>query len=237
MNKFQRMGQQGMRVDSRAEFISKTYMHLFGAIMAFVGVSAVFAQSGAGDRALNMLAQYGNMAWFGVLGAFMLVSWIATHMAQGTKSKSTQYAGLGLYVFAEAILFIPLFALAEKYSNGGSNIISNAFILTSLGFGGLTAIAFITRKDFSFLRSVLMWGGLAAIGLIIGGAIFGFNLGLFFSVAMVAFAGAAILYDTSNVIHHYDESQYVAASLQLFASFALMLWYVIQILISMAGDD
>ena len=67
---------------------------------------------------------------------------------------------------------------------------------------------------------------------IFGGLIFGFQLGLFFSVAMVAFAGAAILYDTSNVLHHYPEDRYVAASLQLFTSVALLFWYVLRIFLS-----
>ena len=43
--------------------------------------------------------------------------------------------------------------------------------------------------------------------------LFGFELGVFFSVAMVAFAGAAILYDTSNVLHHYPEDRAVGAAL------------------------
>jgi hypothetical protein len=100
------------------------------------------------------------------------------------------------------------------------------------GFAGLTAIAFMTRKDFSFLGGLLRWGGILALVLIAAGVIFGFNLGTFFSVAMVGFAGAAILYDTSNVLHHYPEDRYVGAALQLFASVALMFWYVLRIFIS-----
>ena len=56
--------------------------------------------------------------------------------------------------------------------------------------------------------------------------------GVFFSVALIAFAGAAILYDTSNVIHHFPEDRYVAASLELFASVALMFWYVLRLFIA-----
>jgi FtsH-binding integral membrane protein len=49
---------------------------------------------------------------------------------------------------------------------------------------------------------------------------------------MVALAGGAILYDTSNVLHHYPEDRYVAAALELFASVALMLWYVLRLFLS-----
>lgn len=59
--------------------------------------------------------------------------------------------------------------------------------------------------------------------------IFGFQLGTFFSVAMVGFAGAAILYDTSNILREYPEDRYISAALQLFASVALMFWYVLRL--------
>jgi FtsH-binding integral membrane protein len=77
-----------------------------------------------------------------------------------------------------------------------------------------------------------MWGGIVAMVLIVAGVIFVFQMGTFFSVAMVALAGASILYDTSNVLHHYSEDRYVAASLELFASVALMLWYVLRLFMS-----
>ena len=89
-----------------------------------------------------------------------------------------------------------------------------------------------TRKDFSFLGSMLRWGFVIALVLIVGGVLFGFQLGTFFSVAMIGLAGGAILYDTSNVLHHFPEDQYVGASLQLFASVALMFWYVLQLVMS-----
>ncbi len=85
------------------------------------------------------------------------------------------------------------------------------------------------------MRGVLMWGGVVAMLAIVGGILFGFELGTWFSVAMIGFAGAAILYDTSNVLHHFPEDRYVGAALQLFASVALMFWYVLRLF--MARDD
>jgi FtsH-binding integral membrane protein len=90
----------------------------------------------------------------------------------------------------------------------------------------------MTRKDFSFLRGLLMWGGMLALVAIAGGVLFGFELGTWFSVAMIGFAGAAVLYDTSNVLHHYPEDRYVGAALELFASIALMFWYVLRLFMS-----
>jgi FtsH-binding integral membrane protein len=78
----------------------------------------------------------------------------------------------------------------------------------------------------------LLWAAIAAALLIVASVIFGFNLGTWFSVGMVVLAGAAILYDTSNVLHHYSEDRYVAAALELFASVALMFWYVLRLFLS-----
>jgi FtsH-binding integral membrane protein len=140
-----------------------------------------------------------------------------------------QYAGLAAYVVGQAVIFVPLLFVADRYAPGA---IASAAMVTALGFTGLTMVAFITRKDFSFLRGILFWAGIVALVLVVAGSIFGFQLGTFFSVAMIGIAGAAILYDTSNVLHHYPEDRYVAASLELFASVALMLWYVLRLFMS-----
>jgi hypothetical protein len=87
-----------------------------------------------------------------------------------------------------------------------------------------------SKKDFSFLSSALTVGGFIAIGLVVAGMLFGFSLGLWFSVAMVILAGGSILYQTSNVLHHYNKNQHVAAALGLFASLMLLFWYVLSIL-------
>jgi FtsH-binding integral membrane protein len=93
-------------------------------------------------------------------------------------------------------------------------------------------VAFVTRKDFSFLRGVLMYGGILALVGIVSALLFGFELGTWFSVAMVGLAGAAILYDTSNILQRYPEDRYVGAALQLFASVAMMFWYMLRIFMS-----
>ena len=75
-----------------------------------------------------------------------------------------------------------------------------------------------------------MWAGLIAIGTIVMGVVVGFELGTYFSMAMIGIAGASILYDTSKVLRDYPDDRYIAAALQLFASIALMLWYVLRLL-------
>lgn len=213
-------------VDVRATFIRRTYAHLFGALAGFTLIEVALFSTGVAEKIAQALM---GTSWLLVLGAFMVVSWLATRTAHNTRGLPAQYAALAGFVVAEALIFVPLLWMAFTYAPGAIN---SAAILSLGGFIGLTFVAFYTRKDFSFLRGVMVWGGVCAVLAIVGAVIFGFELGTWFSMAMVAFAGAAILYDTSNVLHHYPEDRYVAASLQLFASVALLFWYILRIFMS-----
>ena len=119
----------------------------------------------------------------------------------------------------------------------GSELVAKAGLITGLMVAGITATAFITKKDFSFLGGILTIGGFVALGIIVASIIFGFGLGLIFAGAMAIFASISILYTTSNLIHRYRTDQYVAASLALFAGVALLFWYLLHILMSLAGRD
>ncbi len=213
-------------VNVRSRFIMQTYNHLFGAIALFTGIEIVLFQTGAAERIAQVLL---GVNWLFVLGGFMIVGWLATRTAANSMSLGAQYAALIAFVAAEAIIFIPLLYIANNYAPGA---IQSAAGTTILGVAGLTAVAFYTRKDFSFLRSILMWAFVVALVLIVASVVFGFQLGTWFSVAMIGFAGAAVLYDTSNVLHRYEEDRYVAASLQLFASIAMMFYYVLMLFTS-----
>jgi uncharacterized protein len=211
---------------SRGTFVSRTYSHLFCAISAFTLIEIFLFKSGlAAPMAKAML----SVSWLLVLGGFVVVSWLARSVVHRTSSMAGQYVALAGYVVAQAIIFVPLLYIANYHAPG---TITSAAAVTFLGFTGLSLVAFITRKDFSFLKGILMWGGVVALVLIVAGVIFGFELGTFFSVGMIALAGAAILYDTSNILHHYPEDRYVAASLELFASVALMFWYVLRLILA-----
>ena len=211
---------------SRGRFVSRTYGHLFGAVLAFMLIEILLFRSGMAE---GIATAFLSTSWLLVLGGFMVISWIARAVAHKAESKAAQYGALAGYVVGEALIFVPLLYLADKFAPGA---ISSAAAVTFVAFSALTAVVFFTRKDFSFLRGILCWAGIIALTLIVGGVVFGFQLGTFFSVAMVAVAGAAILYDTSNVLHHYPEDRYVAAALELFASVALMLWYVLRLFLS-----
>jgi FtsH-binding integral membrane protein len=217
----------------RAAFIQRTYAHLGAAVIAFVVLEGVLLTVFPAEQLLNTLRPFiGGYGWLVFLGAFMLVSWLARSWATSDTSKGLQYAGLGLYVIAEALIFLPLMAISTVVD---PSIPMNAGIITAIVFAGLTALVFITGTDFSGLGKYLWLGGLAALGIIVASVVMGGfgGMGIWFSAAMILLAAGYILYDTSNIMRHYRTDQHVAASLALFASVAMLFYYVIQLLLSM----
>lgn len=214
--------------EQRAQFIRKTYLLLAAAILAFVGVEALLFMTPAAQGILSVVSSGGRLGWILVLVAFMGVSYLANRWAMSESSSGVQLLGYGVYIIAEAVIFVPMIYMAI-YATGDFSVLGKAGIVTLGLFLGLTATVFITKTDFSFLGPILAIGGFLALGFIVASAIFGFSLGSVFAFIMVAFAGSAILYNTSNVMNTFNTNQHVAASLTLFASIALLFWYILSI--------
>jgi FtsH-binding integral membrane protein len=220
-------------IDERVQFIRLTYLHLAGAILAFAGLEYALLQASFTPKLIaTMIGQ--PFSWIVVLGLFMLVSWVADKWAQSVESSALQYLGLGLYIVAEAIIFLPLLFMAEHLTQGP--VIKTAAVLTLAMFVGLTGTAFISGRDFSFLRRYLFPVAMIALGTIVAGWVFGFTLGLWFSVAMIAVACCYILYFTSNVLRTYQPGQHVAAALALFSAVALLFWYMVRLVMDLSRD-
>jgi FtsH-binding integral membrane protein len=219
----------------RALFIRRTYAHLAGAILAFMGIEALLLNLLSEAAQIQIVRMMGGYGWLIVMFAFMGAGWIARAWAHSETSSAMQYMGLGLYVVAWAVIFLPLLIIANHLVD--KTVIPTAGILTLSVFGGLTLAVFVTKKDYSFLRPILCVGSMIALGVILASIFIGFGLGLLFSFAMVALASGYILYDTSNVMLHYRTDQHVGAALELFASVALLFWYILQIVMSFSSRD
>lgn len=221
-------------VSERTAFIRRTYAHLAGAVFAFMAIEVMIFQTLSEETLTRMaISMVSGWNWLLVLGAFFVVSIAADKWARSATSMPMQYVGLALYVVAEAVIFVPLLWFAQlKGGQSGQNIIGMAGLMTAVLFGGLTAVVFLTRADFSWLGKYLTLAALVALGFIICAVVFDLKLWDVFSGLMVALAAGYILYYTSNVLHHYQLHQHVAASLALFASVALLFWYILQLLMS-----
>jgi FtsH-binding integral membrane protein len=214
---------------ARAAFIRRTYAHVAGAVLALVALEFLLLNlPGIDHLATSLVAS--PATWLIVVAAFIGFGYLAEVWARSETSAAVQYVGLALYVVLEAVIFLPLLYIVLNFIRDDT-LIPTAGILTLAMFGGLTVAAFATRKDFSFLGPILMVGGFLALGGVVAFAFVGsLSFGLIVAFFIVALASATILYQTSNVIHHYRTDQHVAAALGLFASIATLFYHILWIL-------
>lgn len=209
----------------KAAFYRKTYTHVALAVLVFIILETFLLRI---DPLVNALLALQGYSWLILLGGFMGVTWLAQNMAYKNTSKAMQYGGYFLYILAQAVIFVPMLYIAMYYG-GGPKMIMQAAVITGGMFLGLTAAVMLTRTDFSFLRTGLTVGFFIALGLMVAGLLFGFNLGLWFSVGMVILASGSILYSTHQIKNEFGTDQYVPAALSLFASLMLLFWYILRI--------
>jgi uncharacterized protein len=207
----------------RTQFMGRVYGHLVGGIAAFVAAQYVLFTTGLAAAIFEIVIATN---WLLILGGFMVVSWLATHLARRARTMASAYGAYGLLVLANALLFAAPLYQADLVAPGA---ISTAAWLSIGAFVGLSVVALTTSRDFSFLRGLLVWGGMVALLAIVGAVLFGAALGTWFSVAMIAFAGAAILYDTQTVYRSFPPHAVVPAAMHLFSSLALLFWYVLRL--------
>jgi len=223
-------------VSQRVMFLRRTYAHLGVALLAWAAITAgMMRYMTSTSLRFSEWALQGRWNWMAVMLLFMLAGSGAARLARSDSSRGLQYVGLGVGVFAEAILLQPLLWLAiYRFGAADANhLILNAALITMTIFVGLTLTVFVTKKDFSFLRGTLMVLSFAALGIILASMLFGFQLGAVFCGALIALMAGYILYQTSLVMAHFPPTHHVAASLMLFSTIATLFWYVLQFLMSL----
>ncbi len=215
----------------RATFVGRVYQHVAGALAAFLAFEVLLFVTGIADGMRDFFLAGGGGRWLLLMGGVMVVQWFAANAAVDFVNPSRQYLGLFGSAFAQALIFAPFLSYVFDQA-GGEQTVAQAAIITGIGFAILTGIGLFTRKDLSFLRPIVMWGFGLALLAIVGGVLFGFDLGTWFSVAMIGLAGAAILYQTQMVVRRYPVEGHVAAAIALFSSLMTMFWYVLRLLMS-----
>jgi hypothetical protein len=237
-------------VSDRVAFLRKTYGLLGVALVGFAVLTGGLMVYATGFSAAFTRWAFQGFDWLLVIGLFMIIGVVAQKLAQSQTSPALQYLGLGISVAAEAILLQPmLWILMIKFGGHGSmlfgpnahvamsaqatSILLQAVMITLAIFIGLTAVVFVTKKDFSFLRGVLTICTFGVLGVIIASLVFGFSLGAVFSGFVILLMAGYILYQTSLVMSYFPPSGYVAAALMLFSTIATLFWYVLRILMEM----
>ncbi|VTS05431.1 Bax inhibitor-1/YccA family protein [Tuwongella immobilis] len=217
--------------DARIGFIRRTYAHLALAVAACVGLEAILLNTPAvTEFVMRNLFGAGRLAWLGVMALFVFGGMAARGLASSSTSKGAQYAGLALEVLVWSLVLLPVLLIAEMKSPGGK-LATQAGLMTLVVFGGLTVTVFVTKSDFSFLGMGLTVAGFLAFAMVLIAVIFGLSLGIWFTFLMLALACGYILYDTSNILHHYGTEQHVLAAVVLFGSVATLFYYILSLLL------
>jgi FtsH-binding integral membrane protein len=214
----------------RAAFFRRTY-GLVAASFAAFGL-ALFGLFVTGVARSFMMSISGLGSW-GLLGV-MVLFWIGTTVAQSLAfnraSRASQYAGLGLYVVLQAVIFVPLIYYTAAVTKGNpGEILVPACLATAALVAALTAVVFMTGLDFTFLRVAIIIGSICALGIVVVSLFAGWTLGTWFSVAMIVLMATVILYQTNVIKDTLETDQHVAAAFILFSSFVTLLFYVIRL--------
>ena len=218
--------------EARAGFIRRTYAHVAMAVAATAAFVAFLIAAGVAPLILSFLTG-GTLNLLIFMGLFIGAGIAADRVAHSESSTTMHYAALFGYAFVEAIVVTPAIYIAALYKPAA---IWDALLATSALVAGLSWVAFTTKKDFSFMGPFLGIGCMIALAVLVAGAIFGFSIGLFGIGAIILLAAGCVLYNTSNIIHHYQEHQHVAAALGLYASIALLFRFILQFFLSFGED-
>ena len=208
----------------RTTFMTRVYTRLVGAVALFVAFEWFLFTSGLAVAITELVL---GTSWLLILGGFMLVSWLANSLAYRAGGEAAQWGGLVLLVAANALVFAPLLLIAELQVPG---VVVQAGQYAVVGFVGLSVIAVRSARDFTWLSAALRWVGLLAIAAIVLSVLTGAVLGTWFSLAMIGFAGAAILHDTQTILRTTPVGRETAAAMQLFSGVALLFWYLVRFL-------
>ena len=133
------------------------------------------------------------------------------------------------FTFLSGLTLAPLLSSVLGLKGGGS-IVANAFILTTVAFGGLSVFAMNTKRDFSGMGKMLF---ITLIVIVVAGLI-----NIFFhspilqlviaSISSILFS-AFILYDTQNIIKGAYETP-IEGAIALYLDFLKLFVSLLQIL-------
>ncbi|MEQ6888168.1 Bax inhibitor-1/YccA family protein [Halomonas sp. CS7] len=213
------------QTQSQSVGTSKVLRNTYGLLAMTLLFSAVTA-----GAAMSMGIERMNIFVFfiGAYGLMFLVHKTA-NSAMGLLATFafTGFMGFTLGPILSAYLTLP----------NGAQLIMTALGMTGITFVGLSAVALITRKDFSFLANFLMAGAIVLILAMLAGIFLQIPaLSLMVSAGFVLFSSAAILYQTSEIVHRSGETNYILATITLYVSIYNLFISLLSILGIMSQD-
>ena len=205
--------------------VSRVLRNTYGLLaltLAFSGVMAFMAQ--------QMRVGYPNIfvVLIGFYGLFFLTN----------KRRDSVWGLVSTFALTGFMGFL-LGPILNRYLGmaGGAEVVSSAFAMTALVFGGLSAYVLITRKDMSFLGGFITAGFFVLLGAVLASMFFQISgLQLAISAGFVLFSSVCILFQTSAIING-GERNYIMATVSLYVSIYNLFVSLLQIFGIMSRDD
>ena len=205
--------------------VSRVLRNTYGLLaltLAFSGVMAFVAQ--------QMRVGYPNI--FVVLIGFYGLFFLTNKLRDSAWGLVSAFALTGFMGFL-------LGPILNRYlgMQGGAEVVSSAFAMTALVFGGLSAYVLITRKDMSFLGGFITAGFFVLLGATLASFFFQVSgLQLAISAGFVLFSSVCILFQTSAIIHG-GERNYIMATISLYVSIYNLFISLLQLLGVVSSND
>ena len=205
--------------------VSRVLRNTYGLLaltLAFSGVMAFVSQQ-IGFRYPNVF-----VVLIGFYGLFFLTN----------KLRDSAWGLVSAFALTGFMGFI-LGPILNRYlgMQGGAEVVSSAFAMTALVFGGLSAYVLITRKDMSFLGGFITAGFFVLLAAVLASMFFQISgLPLAISAGFVLFSSACILFQTSAIIQG-GERNYIMATISLYVSIYNLFISLLQIFGIMSRDD
>ncbi|MNM61162.1 Modulator of FtsH protease YccA [compost metagenome] len=213
----------GQQVEQQevSKVLRNTYS-LLALTLAFSGVMAFVAQ--------QMRVGYPNV--FVVLIGFYGLFFLTAKLRDSVWGLVSTFALTGFMGFILGPILNRYLGMA-----GGAEVVSSAFAMTALVFGGLSAYVLITRKDMSFLSGFITAGFFVLLGAVVASFFFQISgLQLAISAGFVLFSSVCILFQTSAIIHG-GERNYIMATISLYVSIYNLFISLLQLFGIMGRDD
>lgn len=139
-----------------------------------------------------------------------------------------------LFTFTNGMLLGPLVATAQVI--GGGAMIAQALGLTALGFFIAAGYVYVSGKDMSGLGPFLISGlAVVIIASLVNFFVGGTGLMLGISVISVFLFMGFTAYDMSNIMHKFQDNEYILATVELYLDFVNLFVHILRILIIIAG--
>jgi modulator of FtsH protease len=246
-------GQARSLVEAPAEklvFLRKVYTLFTGSLVAASAGAMVALYAGADLSRVTLQIGRATVTVPPLVGFFtnhMIIGMILFFGAFMGASAVRERPGVNVAAlfgatFLSGLYLAPMIWFAQVMASQGTTLsaapVRDAFLLTVLGFSGLTSYALLSKRDFSFLGGFLSMGlwvliGASLLSFFVGGASFSLAIA---SVGVLLFGGY-ILYDTSRLLHDTTNRDPVGAAINLYLNFMNLFVFLLRILSSGRRSD